>query len=137
MEIAHWNNGVKELGIWLRAWLRALMFIDLGESFSNPTLGNNEMFIVLSAGLGSGVEFSVAEMPNGECTRGLSSAWPSGGNLKNDGIDGSESFTPTPFLNTMLSQTHARCKSPSPVITSGEPRPISAWRRLAEPLLWE
>ena len=137
MEIVHWNNGVKELGIWLRAWLRALMFNDLGESFSFPALGGDELPSALSTVLVSSVEFSVAGRPNGDCTRGLSSAWPSGGNLKNEGIDGSESFTPTPFLNTMLSQTHARCKSPSPVITSGVPRPISAWRRLAEPLLWE
>jgi len=118
------------------------MFNDLGESFSFPALGGDELpptefGNVLSIGLVSGVGFSVAEAPNGDCTTGLSSAWPSGGNLKNEGIDGSESFTPTPFLNTMLSQTHARCKFPSPVMTSGVPRPISAWRRLAEPLLWE
>ena len=118
------------------------MFRDLGKSFSFPALDVNELPPIeldnaLSIGLVSGVEFSVAGIPNGECIRGLSSAWPSGGNLKNEGIDGSESFTPTPFLNTMLSQTHARCRSPSPVITSGVPRPINAWRRLAEPLLWE
>jgi hypothetical protein len=129
--IAHWNNGVSELGIWLSAWLRALMFNDLGESFSFPALDGDELpptefDAALSIGLVSGVGFSVVGIPSGECTRGLSSAWPSGGNLKNEGIDGSESFTPTPFLNTMLSQTHARCKSPSPVITSGVPLPISA-----------
>ena len=107
------------------------MFNDLGESFSFPALDGDELpptkfDAALSIGLVSGVGFSVEGIPSGECTRGLSSAWPSGGNLKNEGIDGSESFTPTPFLNTMLSQTHARCKSPSPVITSGVPLPISA-----------
>jgi hypothetical protein len=118
------------------------MFNDLGESFSFPALEGDELppaelDDVLSIVLVSGVGFSVVEIPNGDCTRGLSSAWPSGGNLKKEGIDGSESFTPTPFLNTILSHTHARCKFPSPVITSGVPRLINAWRRLADPLLWE
>ena len=118
------------------------MFNVLGESFSFPDLEGNELPPAefdndLSIGLASGVRFSVAEMPNGDCTRGVSSAWPSGGNLKNESIDGSESFTPTPFLNTILSHTQARCRFPSPVMTSGVSRPISAWRRLADPLLWE
>lgn len=118
------------------------MFKDLGESFSFPDLEGDKLpptafDAVLSIVLVSGVGFSVAGIPNGGCTRGFSSAWLSAGNLKKEGIDGSESFTPTPFLNTMLSHTHARCRSPSPVITSGVPLPISAWRRLADPLLWE
>lgn len=107
------------------------MFKDLGESFSfsgfegdklPPTAFDNTLSIALVSGVG----FSVVGIPNGDCTEGLSSAWLSDGNLKNEGIDGSESFTPTPFLNTMLSHTHARCRSPSPVITSGVPLPISA-----------
>ena len=118
------------------------MFRDLGESFSFPDLEGDELLPaafdgVLSIVLVSGVGLSVEGIPNGDGTSGISSAWLSGGNLKNEGIDGSESFTPTPFLNTMLSHTHARCRSPSPVITSGVPLPISAWRRLADPLLWE
>lgn len=118
------------------------MFKDLAESFSVPVLKGDELppiafDNVLSITLVSGVGFSVVEMPNGDCTRGLSSVWLSGGNLKNDGIDGSESFAPTPFLNTMLSHTHARCRPPSPVITSGVPLPISAWSRVADPLLCE